>query len=78
LTNIKKNGIIQAQRKGGDTVENLKDMCIRYRAKNRLTQRQMGALCGVDRTVIISIEKGRSVYALAAEKVKIVLEGEKE
>lgn len=57
-------------------MEELKDMCLRFRAKNRLTQRQMAAMCGVDRTVIISIEKGRSVYALAAEKVKIVLEGE--
>lgn len=58
-------------------MEELKDMCLRFRAKNRLTQRQMAAMCGVDRTVIISIEKGRSVYALAAEKVKIVLEEEK-
>lgn len=31
--------------------------CFVYRAKNRLTQKEMGQLCGVDRALIIDIEK---------------------
>ena len=48
--------------------------CLRFRAKNRLTQKEMGQRCGVDRTLIIDIEKGRPVSAMTETKVKLVLE----
>jgi DNA-binding XRE family transcriptional regulator len=51
--------------------------CFVYRAKNRLTQKEMGQLCGVDRTLIIDIEKGRPVSKMTETKVRLVLEEDK-
>ena len=48
--------------------------CLIFRARNRLTQKEMGQRCGVDRTLIIDIEKGRPVSAMTETKVKLVLE----
>lgn len=51
--------------------------CFVYRAKNRLTQKEMGQLCGVDRALIIDIEKGRQVSKMTETKVRLVLEDDK-
>lgn len=52
----------------------LAKQCLIFRARNRLTQKEMGQRCGVDRTLIIDIEKGRPVSAMTETKVKLVLE----
>lgn len=55
----------------------LAKQCLIFRARNRLTQKEMGQRCGVDRTLIIDVEKGRPVSAMTETKVKLVLEDEK-
>lgn len=55
----------------------LAKQCLIFRARSRLTQKEMGQRCGVDRTLIIDIEKGRPVSAMTETKVKLVLEDEK-
>lgn len=52
----------------------LAKQCLIFRARNRLTQKEMGQRCGVDRTLIIDIEKGRPVSVMTETKVKLVLE----
>jgi len=50
--------------------------CIFYRARNRLTQAEMAEKCGLERTIIWKIEKGKHVSALTEAKVLIVIDGE--
>lgn len=48
--------------------------CFTYRAKHRLSQKEMGQKCGVDRTQIIAVEKGRPVSRMTETKIRLVLE----
>lgn len=50
--------------------------CIYYRARNNLTQLELAARCGVDRTTINKVERGGEVSELTKAKILIVT-GEK-
>lgn len=50
--------------------------CIYYRAAHDLTQAEMAKKCGVDRTLIIDVERDRHVSKITEAKIRIVLEAE--
>ena len=55
----------------------LAQMCLEHRAANRLTQAQMGELCGVDRMIISKVEHGGKVSRMTETKIRMTIEGRK-
>lgn len=55
----------------------LQERMIRYRAKHRLTQKQMADLCGVSHQTLCSVETGQqSPGKVTLAKIELVLEEE--
>ena len=56
-------------------MDDLKERVIRYRAKNRLTQRQMAEKCGISPQTLCSIETGQQTPGKMTQiKIELVLE----
>lgn len=58
-------------------MENIGADCFAYRARNNLTQEEMGKICGVGRGIIINAERNRPISRMAEMKITLVLEGKK-
>lgn len=55
----------------------LKEMMIRYRAKERITQSELAKRCGVSLQTINSVENGNQTPSKVTEtKIRLVVEGE--
>lgn len=53
----------------------LKDMMVRYRAKNRMTQTDLAQECGVSLQTINSVENGTQTPSKVTEaKIRLVVE----
>lgn len=55
----------------------LQERIIRYRAKHRLTQREMAVLCGISISTLNSVETDQQTPGkLTLAKIELVLEGD--
>lgn len=59
--------------------DNLKERMIRYRAKERISMREMADRCGVTLQTICNIENGlQDPSRLTIAKIELVLDGQEE
>lgn len=59
--------------------DNLKERMIRYRAKERISMREMANRCGVTLQTIYNIENGlQDPSRLTIAKIELVLDGQEE
>ena len=56
-------------------MDDLKERIIRFRAKNRITQREMAEKCGISSQTLCSIETGQQTPGkITRTKIELVLE----
>ena len=65
--------------KGGDEMSELSKQMVIYRAKKRITQTELAALCGLSTQTINSVETDQQKPSRVTEaKIRLVIEEERE
>lgn len=61
--------------KGGETMSELSDKMVRFRAKHRINQKQLAQMCGLSTQTINSVETGQQNPSRVTEaKIRLVVE----
>lgn len=77
VQSLQKQEVMFLNRKEKKKTVELKEMMIRYRAKERITQSELAKRCGVSLQTINSVENGNQTPSKVTEqKIRLVVEGE--